>query len=1237
MGFHKLKIWIFFLVAIVVVGFVLFRQSQDNKVQLDNQAIRNLEMVKSKFFAFYHSFLAEQEDRFVRFMITQNPGQNDFPEDWEKFAEYLKSITGEHYREFKFLNYTDSANSSIEIAYLNGQYSIQKNRHPINPEFFEEEVKWTASQGKPPVINLTIPLANSLSLSAQHDFFEKIILADENGGILYPSSDVGKKLLKLAENDGVDLPINKAEIFHQDQSYFLYYTPFFLEGKKLILGGLISKKHYESLGFRVDFSYLSLLLFLLATVVFSLPIISLFGFRRGDVLTRFKVFSVGLSLFGFMLLMGFGFAFVKDHHPISEKEHSKHRKGIGEAVKKEIDRNCDLLREPFGSGSLMEFLTIDCQGKMQALVLGDKKLPGIGSFINLSEREYFTHFSKKNFQECNDPKSHEPHFFIGSQYSRKDGNLETAISKLDTLACEVNAVTFKWGYLNQLSDKHRFILVKDNGDVIFKSEKVRAPFDNLSQLLSNENWFLLKNIMQSNRDVSEEIVWDLNLHVDGYSYIMNLQKIPVDNLDRSAWLIYLQDEHLEHSFSFFVVSEALVLLTGYIVLLLFLAMLRWAFSPKPKCSLWSDFSYQHLYPNRHNSSNYLLLIILFISQLLVLLGMYHNLSVNIFTLYFFTLCFMVFSSQVVFIFLEMKWTADTSAMDERINRLYAIKYLGITTLIVLFLAILFEGTFQHPFSAFLFSIILIFLSFICCVVKVYFQRYLQVLKDGRGIIWLKNQIPWLQTNHLFAWFFVLWVTLIGFFPGYMILSMTFQQEKEVWQAKSKTLQEDAAVISPWVEDYSQKRKNLFTAFPIRKDEELLQFVATSPANIEFLIREKREWKPDYSSFSENGIQFFRNLELGDFFTILAFALFFWIIYWLNKTVTKKMFFAGGINPRLSETISAIQSRLLEKRKSDQGEVEERFQCRFFYIHRLISDGNSDLVAKLFKVEIGKIRAFDGKGLNVLDDFSAKMDGIKHDQIEVILVENIHCIPDSGKFVERLSSLMAFCEKQEMLLVLVSGISWKQMLAKVAGEQQRLHYSEIFSPFIFTYIPIKDKDFSKSNFEHISMVIDENETIQDDVETKLLLRQRFFKADYTNIWAELSLEEKKVTYEFAVHEFLNYAASPVIVELIQKGVLVYEEGMDRFTLFSDTFRYFILLHVTREEKEIFKNLELNTGNATSIQIAVFSFVLISVAMISYFDRSFLDEATAYVTGIVGTLGGIYSVFRSKFWKNPVVAQ
>lgn len=154
---------------------------------------------------------------------------------------------------------------------------------------------------------------------------------------------------------------------------------------------------------------------------------------------------------------------------------------------------------------------------------------------------------------------------------------------------------------------------------------------------------------------------------------------------------------------------------------------------------------------------------------------------------------------------------------------------------------------------------------------------------------------------------------------------------------------------------------------------------------------------------------------------------------------------------------------------------------------------------------------------------------------------------------------------------------------------------------------------------------------------LLLRQRFFKADYTNIWAELSLEEKKVTYEFAVHEFLNYAASPVIVELIQKGVLVYEEGMDRFTLFSDTFRYFILLHVTREEKEIFKNLELNTGNATSIQIAVFSFVLISVAMISYFDRSFLDEATAYVTGIVGTLGGIYSVFRSKFWKNPVVAQ
>lgn len=90
--------------------------------------------------------------------------------------------------------------------------------------------------------------------------------------------------------------------------------------------------------------------------------------------------------------------------------------------------------------------------------------------------------------------------------------------------------------------------------------------------------------------------------------------------------------------------------------------------------------------------------------------------------------------------------------------------------------------------------------------------------------------------------------------------------------------------------------------------------------------------------------------------------------------------------------------------------------------------------------------------------------------------------------------------------------------------------------------------------------------------------------------------------------------------------------DRYTLFSDTFRYFVLLHISREEKDDFRNLEIRTGNADSIQIAVFSFVLISVALISYFDKNFLDQATSYVTGIIGALGGLYSVFRSNFLKN-----
>ena len=105
--------------------------------------------------------------------------------------------------------------------------------------------------------------------------------------------------------------------------------------------------------------------------------------------------------------------------------------------------------------------------------------------------------------------------------------------------------------------------------------------------------------------------------------------------------------------------------------------------------------------------------------------------------------------------------------------------------------------------------------------------------------------------------------------------------------------------------------------------------------------------------------------------------------------------------------------------------------------------------------------------------------------------------------------------------------------------------------------------------------------------------------------------------------------------MQKGVLI-RESMDELPkLFHKNFRLFILNNVSEEEKTKFREDESRHGNASSIQIAVFSFILISIALISYFDKNFLDQATTMVTGIIGAFGGIYSLVKNSlpsFGKN-----
>jgi hypothetical protein len=84
--------------------------------------------------------------------------------------------------------------------------------------------------------------------------------------------------------------------------------------------------------------------------------------------------------------------------------------------------------------------------------------------------------------------------------------------------------------------------------------------------------------------------------------------------------------------------------------------------------------------------------------------------------------------------------------------------------------------------------------------------------------------------------------------------------------------------------------------------------------------------------------------------------------------------------------------------------------------------------------------------------------------------------------------------------------------------------------------------------------------------------------------------------------------------------------DQLMLFNQTFRNFVLTHISDEEKAAFKADEKANGNSNTIQSAAISFVFLSIALIGYFDRNFLNEAYTIMSAGIGLLGTFYTLLN-----------
>jgi hypothetical protein len=1194
MGLKNFKIWGIFMVAVVVIAFMLFQQSRRNRLELENQAIRNMELVKDNFEVAYQSLTNQillNERKSILEQYFKDSIANKVKKEYKKFSDF----------------------DSVKIG--STRLDVKNTKKP----YLEIEVVKSVKD---------ISLASLFGKINKQDFFETIFLTDTAGNILFPYSEIGKSIPVFKKKEGglLEMPINKNLILYKDDNYLVFSTPVIIGNLKFSLAAVIKSSYFESIGRRVDFTNLTILVFLLGLMFFSTPILSFFGFTPGDKLTRFGVFSIGLSLVGIMVMIGFGFSFFKNHHPIADSDHANAIDSIRFDLIQNIEKKVEMLQKwdvewgenvypaLWKENRYNEFISINPIGGVNKFINQANVEKSNQRFRSLSHREYYRYFLAKSKSDTVIFNSELKNcHYIGSHYSTGTAILESVISSLQPTNSEVKAITFDLnGESIRYSDTREFLLFKENGLILHKSHPIKTVADSLSQLLSSVRWNEVKGIISKNKGASNDFRWEIPLYLDGHAFLGTLTKLkPKTELDQSLWLLYLKDTHLEHVYSALITYETFAFIFLYLLFLSFISFTNKINRFKTENQQLENFAYNYIFPKQSKLENFKFLIKFSVISLFVILYYYHLTWVSFFGMFLILVINTFHYRIVMFILLGPVWVKTSDArstfsyqqeMAVAANRQIILFYffMGVILILTFVKLYFFLNTWHYFFLGFwvIGSTVFVFLKRrkIEAIqhkadtrLNIELDRSNEEIENNKAHqkeVALKQKRLTIDFHYLFTNFFIMWIFMIGFIPGYIIYSKIQGYESNFWE-RNINLNDFTQPDGFW-QEYDEIRRNFFGNITGQTDPLVTSFIYPNRSHIKPIIKNHivdPQFIENYSKRIPNNLWW-----------VFGVAIIFFLIvsglFWLVMALIYKIYLLD---------FSYFQD---EKPKADQ-KLKESMQSLFLV--GIDSNINLKWVEDNLTDDPGLIEMTNCASNPTLlwgerntPDLTAK---------KIWLIQNIHCLPDQKLLIEKLPHIISFAQLNEVRLILTSGISWREHFRSFSQKFDQINYSELFSSFHFEYIPITiPSDLIADSF--------------GEEETNILIRSR--KAYFYNIWSELSFEEKKVCYYYSEEGFFNYSNKPTILELLQKGVLSRKKD-ELPKLFDRNFRQFLLVNITEEEKSLFKVDQKKRGNVNSIQIAVVSFILISVAMISYFDKTFLDQATTFVTGIVGAMGSIYSLF------------
>ena len=1188
MKVKTLRIWLFLLPVIGIIGVLLYVQATNNQRELENQLLRSMEASKNDIVRALSDYYDRVDAYFMQHGASIAAKSLTTKEESNKLT--IINPFKPAYSNGRILNEDFQPKDSLFIK--NGaiyrkdlKVKVDKiidelnKQNILKPLQIRDERKNAVDQNSDVslVVDLEIPIFELLRKQETNKIFERFFLTDKVGNIVYPDTEYGVSLFQPT-----DLKIDTLGVTHAGASMVpikfsekesrAYISPIQINSLKLYAVGVISEDTHQKVGLRLNFTVLSILLLFLMVLIALIPILGIMNLSKGDNLTQDKVTKVGISLLLLTVIIGFASAQFKN-----KPDDIGSKKTLVDSLSASLEDSLTFYQDKLESmiksnnwtskeSNYNELIWFRDDGFVRKIFYRGKDetldFQDAPSSVDLSTRIYYSYFyDQRNVNNRNG-------FFLNSHYSRFDGELESVISKNfyanDENEKGVRAITFRLNTDPSISENYRFLVFKKTGKILLKSKKITSPIDNIEEGISPEKWLEISSLMENNTNSHQQI--RTSLYLNGYQYNGILKKISGVNYDQDIWMLFLVNTNLSHSYASLVSAESLLFVLVYFLSLIFSLIIQKNSRRFKNKHGTKSFLFSWLEPTESNLPHLTYLTLCHACYGILLLIIYYNCAIS--HIYFLVL--MIFSGFLVSLVNLSTSIGTDPSLDQTEFKLkkYSVRTLilgGIVVMLFLWIALQI-----HEIVIPALLLLLISSGFILA--------WFFLVKPVQKLLFVRSRVMTLPM------FLGVWFLIIGFLPGYFIMSKTQQFEQTVWDKQQLTLKKVALEEDiDHTHLYEESRRNWLSLIADPFDSKISNFIAPNIETIHDAVRSPQKLNPTLKSIFQNG-------------TIAS--VFFIMFVLLTKQLQSIIFF-----PIL--VLKTKPTNLHSKRI-------------------FITCPDSALILNYVKQHISQIDNLEIIDLSMMVPFAdITLNPVK----SIYLFINFHCRKDKLEVINLIGK-KDFKGKQ---MIMTSGKTWHETFSTIENIDDRILFAETFSDYEFLILPL---DASQYSSEYKGMVNPLYLQAKNEEELQLST------AKFADIWSELNFQEKLVCHEFALERFLNKARLKTIHELFKKGLLAEKDAKPnspinhskteywkRYEFFSRLFQIYLLTYVSEEEIKSFSEFESKNGNAHLIQVSALSFVLICFALIGFFNRSFFDQIYAYLTGSVGLIGSIYTILNS----------